>query len=145
MALGCEDSSVTVWDLLPSSSSLDNQPITAIDLEYYNPVSDVPLGCDRSQKVNERLRSSKTSDPNSSKKILQGHCGAVYDVSFVPSKFHKESRDLLLSVSRDKTMRLWNVSEQCNISAYKGHTYPIWSVDVDRLGVNVVTGMLKLI
>ena len=143
MALGCEDSSVTVWDLLPSSSSLDNQPITAIDLEYYNPVSDVPLGCDRSQTINERLQSSKTSEPNRGKKLLQGHCGAVYDVSFVPSKFHKESRDLLLSVSRDKTMRLWNVSEQCNISAYKGHTYPIWSVDVDRLGVNVVTGMPK--
>ena len=46
-----------------------------------------------------------------------------------------------MSVSRDKSMRLWNVLENNNISVYKGHTYPVWSVDVDRLGVNVVTGM----
>ena len=34
-------------------------------------------------------------------------------------------------------MRLWNPSENMNISVYKGHTYPVWSVDVDRLGINV--------
>ena len=140
MALGCEDSSVTVWDLLPNSSSPDNQSVTQLDLEYYNPVSDLPLGCDRSQTINDRLQNSKSTEPNSNKKILQGHCGAVYDIAFVPSKCNKISSDLLLSVSRDKTMRLWNVSEHCNISAYKGHTYPVWSVDIDRLGINVVTG-----
>ena len=84
------------------------------------------------------------TESNSNKKVLLGHSGAVYDVSFIPNKCLRESRELLLSVSRDKTMRLWNVSENCNVSVYKGHTYPIWSVDVDKLGVNVVTGMVEI-
>ena len=141
MALGCEDSSVTVWDLLPESSTLDNQSIVGSDQEYYNPVSDLPLGCDRNEKVQERLQVNKRSESKSNKKVLLGHSGAVYDLSFVPNTCQKESKDLLVSVSRDKSMRLWNVLENNNISVYKGHTYPVWSVDVDRLGVNVVTGM----
>ena len=144
MALGCEDSSVTVWDLLPSSSILENQSIVGANQEYYNPVCDLPLGCDRNQTIEERLQSSKHTESNSNKKVLLGHSGAVYDVSFIPNKCLRESRDLLLSVSRDKTMRLWNVSENCNVSVYKGHTYPIWSVDVDKLGVNVVTGIVEI-
>ena len=141
MALGCEDSSVTVWDLLPESSTLDNQSIVGSDQEYYNPVSDLPLGCDRNEKVQERLQVNKRGESKSNKKVLLGHSGAVYDLSFVPNTCQKESKDLLVSVSRDKSMRLWNVLENNNISVYKGHTYPVWSVDVDRLGVNVVTGM----
>ena len=132
-----------VWDLLPNSSTSDHQQINSSGHATYNPPSDIPLGCDRNQSCLSRLRSNPNSDSNSNRKILLGHSGSVYDLSFVPNICQKAPKDLLLSVSRDKTMRLWNVSENVNISVYKGHTYPIWSLDVDRLGVNVVTGKIN--
>ena len=39
-------------------------------------------------------------------------------------------------------MRLWDVSGY-NVAVYKGHSYPVWSVDVDRIGVNAVTGNIR--
>ena len=144
MALGCEDSSVSVWDLLPSSSTLDNQLIHPSEPVYYNPPADIPLGYDRNQSCHSRLKLENNSDLSSKRKIMLGHSGPVYDVAFVPNICQKESKNLLLSVSRDKTMRLWNVSETANISVYKGHTYPIWSVDVDRIGANIITGKINL-
>ena len=141
MALGCENSSVLVWDLLPSTSTLGNPEQISSEDEHYNPSSHIPLGCDKSKVPREKTRSHK-NDIFNNKITLLGHSGPVYDVSFVPSLVQKESKNLLLSVSRDKTMRLWNPSENMNISVYKGHTYPVWSVDVDRLGINVATGSM---
>ena len=141
MALGCENSSVLVWDLLPSTSTLGNPEKISSEGEHYNPSSHIPLGCDKSKVPREKTRSHK-NDIFNNKITLLGHSGPVYDVSFVPSLVQKESKNLLLSVSRDKTMRLWNPSENMNISVYKGHTYPVWSVDVDRLGINVATGSM---
>ena len=142
MALGCEDSSVSVWDLLPSTSVLDSQVQLPSEIAKYNPSADIPLGCDRNQTCSSRARCDTRSESNSNRKSLLGHSGPVYDVSFIPSVYQKESNNLLLSVSRDKTMRLWNLNESVNVSIYKGHTYPVWSVDVDKLGFNVITGSM---
>ena len=142
IALGCEDSSVSVWDLLPSTSSLENQHAFPSGQLNYNAACEIPLGCDRNQlrKVSKRFETN--SEANTKRKIMLGHSGPIYDVSFVPTVCHREAKTLLLSVSRDKTMRLWNVSENTNVSVYKGHTYPVWSLDIDRIGINVVTGSM---
>ena len=45
-----------------------------------------------------------------------------------------------MSVSEDTTMRLWDLKNGVNKAVYQGHSYPIWSVDSDRVGASVVTG-----
>ena len=37
-------------------------------------------------------------------------------------------------------MRLWDLETGINKAMYQGHSYPIWSVDSDRVGVNIATG-----
>ena len=39
-------------------------------------------------------------------------------------------------------MRLWDHETGTNLAVYKGHTYPVWCLDIDRLGVNAVTGSM---
>jgi len=124
LATGNEDSSVEVWDLLPSEEHL-NVP---------NPASQIPLG-----RGGESLEKDSVLELPSVKnrRILRGHSEPVYDVAFSPS-----SKDMLFSVSGDRTMRLWDQATGTNLVVYRGHTYPVWCLDIDRLGVNVVTGSM---
>ena len=39
-------------------------------------------------------------------------------------------------------MRLWDLETGINKAMYQGHSYPIWSVDSDRVGINIATGKL---
>uniref|UniRef100_A0A0N5AUZ1 LisH domain-containing protein n=1 Tax=Syphacia muris TaxID=451379 RepID=A0A0N5AUZ1_9BILA len=50
---------------------------------------------------------------------FQGHSGPVYSVSFSPDK------RLLLSSSRDATVRLWSVGTRSNVVVYR-QSMPIW-------------------
>ena len=59
--------------------------------------------------------------PNSDSMVLQGHQGAVNDVDFGIGSSYDES--LLLTCSNDKTLRVWNLSEQPSFEAsLVGHT-----------------------
>ena len=71
------------------------------------------------------------------KSILRGHSGPVYDVSYTAQGRY------LMSVSEDTTMRLWDLKSGVNKAIYHGHSYPIWSVDADRVGFNLVTGQFE--
>ena len=128
---GCDDSSLIAWDLTPKSPTSDAQksgsstPPTG-STEDTDP-SIIRLGCDDLSTLNDVNRFQKKS-------ILRGHSGPVYDVAFTArGRF-------LMSVSEDTTMRLWDLKNGVNKAIYQGHSYPIWSVDTDRLGVNLVTG-----
>ena len=116
LATGNDDSSVETWDLLPSDDIVNTD----------NPVAKLPLG---DTPVYERPIHHKRA-------ILRGHSGPIYDLSFLPNSRH------LLSVSRDKTMRLWDLHDRSNVAVYYGHSYPVWCLDIDRLGVNIVTGSM---
>jgi WD40 repeat protein len=73
---------------------------------------------------------------------LVGHAGPVYDVGFVPG-----NSKYLLSCSEDTSMRLWDITagtHSSNLVVYQGHTYPVWCLAVDRLGLNIVTGTSML-
>ena len=96
--------------------------------------STIRLGCDDDNTPEDyELQDLKR------KSILRGHNGPIYDVTFMPrSKY-------VLSVSEDTTMRLWDLETGINKAMYQGHSYPIWSVDSDRVGVNIATGKLDSI
>ena len=146
IAMGCEDSSINVWDLLPTSYATSNWEASNEECGEQsqsrppNPPSQLPFGYDRSSPG----PSERATDGSRDRRVLLGHSGPVYDLSFVPSMCQKEPKDLLLSVSRDKSMRLWDISKGggYNLAVYRGHSYPVWCVDVDRIGFSVVTGSM---
>ncbi|KAG5673540.1 hypothetical protein PVAND_003580 [Polypedilum vanderplanki] len=65
--------------------------------------------------------------------ILRGHRNSVTDLMF-------GKNDTLLSVSRDKTFRLWKADSYTCASVYRGHEYPIWCVDESSNGCYAITG-----
>lgn len=60
---------------------------------------------------------------------LLAHSGPVYDI-----KFLNNNKDLMLSCSEDTTIRLWCLNTKCNVFIYRGHNYPIWSIDMGPRG-----------
>ena len=88
----------------------------------------INLGCDDNNYAMDATEKVQR------KSILRGHSGPVYDVSYTAQGRY------LMSVSEDTTMRLWDLKSGVNKAIYHGHSYPIWSVDADRVGFNLVTG-----
>ncbi|KAK6106240.1 WD domain G-beta repeat family protein [Brugia pahangi] len=64
---------------------------------------------------------------------FQGHNGPVYSLSFSPDK------RLLLSSSRDGTVRLWSLAVRSNVVVYK-HAAPIWEVQFSPRSYYFATG-----
>ena len=75
------------------------------------------------------------ANTTSDTKCLVGHRGPVYSVGYMPN-----NTDYLLSCGEDTTLRIWDVESQSNKAVYEGHSYPVWCLDVDRLGIYVATG-----
>jgi WD40 repeat protein len=134
LATGCDDSSLVLWDLLPNNhhnnSAAASKSHFCFDDELDDP-SAIRLGCD----LEDKFVGSRGSKKRSS--ILRGHSGPVYDVTFMARTKY------LMSVSEDTTARLWDLETGLNKAIFQGHAYPIWSVDSDRLGVNIATGKPK--
>ena len=132
MAVGSDDSSIHLWSLFPPSSSRVEDRL--------NPVSSVGLGCRYRNSPSDSQPSSNniTSDiggrSQNQTRILRGHSGPVYGLAFIPGT------NYLVSCGEDTTMRAWDYINGVNKALYRGHSYPIWSVDCDRLGLNIATG-----
>jgi transcription initiation factor TFIID subunit 5 len=138
MAVGGEDSSIQLWNLFPQTgsnrfSSADNDRLDD------NPVSRVGLACRRSDSPildshpsSNNISSSDTFSRNNC--MMRGHSGPVYGLAFIPGT------NYLVSCGEDTTMRAWDYTMGVNKALYRGHSYPIWSVDSDRLGLNIATG-----
>ena len=58
-------------------------------------------------------------------KILKGHTDIVMDM-----KLMNKSKDSLLSCSRDKDVRLWNISQGYCLKIFKGHSNSIRSIQI---------------
>ncbi|XP_035894484.1 uncharacterized protein LOC118504295 [Anopheles stephensi] len=65
---------------------------------------------------------------------LRGHGNAVTDLLF------SEYSPLLVSVSRDCTMRAWMGSDYTCRAIYRGHNHPIWCVAESPTGLYFATG-----
>ena len=109
------------WDLAPHPPNNDDKVDVVVD---HDP-SVIKLGCDPDTDATEKVQK---------KSILRGHSGPVYDLTYT------DRGRYLMSVSEDTTMRLWDLNTGVNKAIYHGHSYPIWSVDTDRVGLSLVTG-----
>ncbi|XP_058117641.1 uncharacterized protein LOC131290036 [Anopheles ziemanni] len=65
---------------------------------------------------------------------LRGHSQAVTDLLF------SEQNPLLMSVSRDCTMRAWTGRDYTCRAIYRGHNHPIWCVTESSTGLYLATG-----
>ncbi|KAG4086570.1 WD40 repeat-like protein [Neocallimastix lanati (nom. inval.)] len=66
-------------------------------------------------------------------KKLIAHSGPIYSTCFSPDNKY------LVSVSEDKTVRLWSLDTFSNVVCYKGHNYPVWDVDFSPEGFYFAT------
>lgn len=46
----------------------------------------------------------------------------------------------MISASQDTSIRLWSLETFSNLVAYKGHMFPVWSVDFAKTGLYFVSG-----
>lgn len=104
MAAGFEDSHIYLWDFSQDSQLLH-------------------LNSDTTNEINQ-----SGIDFDATSTTLLAHSGSIYGLKFV------NNDDLMLSCSEDTTIRLWCLKTKCNIMLFRGHNYPIWSIDVSPQG-----------
>uniref|UniRef100_A0A667XD94 Transcription initiation factor TFIID subunit 5 n=1 Tax=Myripristis murdjan TaxID=586833 RepID=A0A667XD94_9TELE len=119
IAGGFADSTVRVWSVTPKK------------LRKVKSAADLSLIDKESDDVLERIMDEKTA---SESKILYGHSGPVYGISFSPD------RNYLLSSSEDGTVRLWSLQTFTCLVGYKGHNYPVWDTQFSPYGYYFVSG-----
>lgn len=119
IAGGFADSTVRLWSVTPKK------------LRKVKSAAELSLIDKESDDVLERIMDEKTA---SESKILYGHSGPVYAVSFSPD------RNYLLSSSEDGTVRLWSLQTFTCLVAYKGHNYPVWDTQFSPHGYYFVSG-----
>jgi WD40 repeat protein len=68
--------------------------------------------------------------------VLDGHEGAVYDVSWAPSA------DRIATASEDRTARVWDASTGEALHVLSGHKYEVWRVRWSPAGDRLVTTAL---
>ncbi|XP_042288567.1 transcription initiation factor TFIID subunit 5 isoform X2 [Thunnus maccoyii] len=119
IAGGFADSTVRVWSVTPKKL---RKVKSAADLNMIDKESDDVL---------ERIMDEKTA---SESKILHGHSGPVYGISFSPD------RNYLLSSSEDGTVRLWSLQTFTCLVGYKGHNYPVWDTQFSPHGYYFISG-----
>ncbi|XP_058059567.1 uncharacterized protein LOC131210353 [Anopheles bellator] len=66
--------------------------------------------------------------------VLRGHSNAVTDLLF------SEHGSLLVSTSRDCTMRAWTGHDYNCRAVYRGHSHPIWTLAESPTGLYLATG-----
>ena len=67
-------------------------------------------------------------------KVLEGHTGWVYSVAV------SKSDELVVSGSKDKTVRVWNVNSGQQTMVLQGHTDRVWSVAISSEDEFIVSG-----
>ncbi|CAG5136516.1 unnamed protein product [Candidula unifasciata] len=116
---GCfEDSTISVWNLEPDvvTRSPADCDISRVFLaaDYLHCTED-----EIKDKMNQRAKESTETVK------LVGHRGPVYR-----TKFLADPSTHLLSCSEDSTVRLWDLQTQTNAVIYKGHSSPVWDLNV---------------
>ncbi|CAG03344.1 unnamed protein product, partial [Tetraodon nigroviridis] len=149
IAGGFADSTVRVWSVTPKKlrkvksaagtavrsdrTVPGNSLIFSEEIQMFSSLlhEDLNLIDKESDDVLERIMDEKTA---SESKILHGHSGPVYGISFSPD------RNYLLSSSEDGTVRLWSLQTFTCLVGYKGHNYPVWDVSFSPHGYYFVSG-----
>ena len=158
-----EDSAVHVWSLLPHGEADDSEDKFATTSTSASvPSGDhssrlcpgqlrshqqLLLGCDFGDEEEEEGEGAgeEAAELFGDCRTLRGHAGPVFASTFVPTPTASTSTWTgrhLLSGSEDTTLRIWDLETLTNKAVYQGHTYPVWCLDIDRLGTNAVSGSM---
>jgi len=113
LAGGFDDSAIRVWSLTQKKLRTLRTPfeLARIDKD--------------ADDVLERIMSERSA---AEQKLLLGHSGPVYGLSF------NDDKSFLVSSSEDGTVRLWSLHTFTNLVVYKGHNYPVWAVKFSPKG-----------
>lgn len=156
IACGMEDSTIVLWStnrsIQPgrkpysrSTAKVCSWALSHFD-NYSNETDDDDGVSSDEETVKQRNLKAATKEHFISKRchqntygddgelILRGHSDAVTDVLF--SQFNP----LLMTVSRDLTMRAWRASNYSCAAVYRGHNYPLWCVAESSTGIYFATG-----
>ncbi|KAG1679085.1 TAF5-like RNA polymerase II p300/CBP-associated factor-associated factor subunit 5L [Nymphon striatum] len=120
LCAGYADSSIRLYNLTPVPFYLS---------QGKSRVSTLNLRCD----TKETDDNESYIDIDSHSRILRGHCGNVYAAKFL------SKNNMILSCSRDATVRAWNLETLTNTAVYFGHNYPIWALDISPMEHYFVT------
>ncbi|XP_041374129.1 transcription initiation factor TFIID subunit 5-like [Gigantopelta aegis] len=110
---GFADSKIRVFTLTPNK------------LRSMKPPDELEIIDREADDVLERMMDSDTA---SDSKVLLGHAGPVYSMSF------SHDKNYLVSCSEDGTIRLWSLLTWTSLVCYKGHNYPVWDVQFSPHG-----------
>ncbi|EDS31608.1 wd-repeat protein [Culex quinquefasciatus] len=155
LASGFEDSSIMLWSVnrstqigrKPYAALRDRQchwNVTACDSSFSEDEEAEEEGDGEEQQEDDEGGGRESDDPGEASGLrnftetggvtLRGHSNAVTDLLF------SAHTPLLLSVSRDLTMRAWQASDYNCRAVYRGHNHPIWSVAESPTGLYLATG-----
>lgn len=123
LASGSEDTTIKIWDweLGELERTVKGHTKAVLDVDYGGPRGGTLLAsCSQDLTI-------KLWDPSEEYKnirTLPGHDHSVSAIKFIPSGAagSPASGNLLVSASRDKTLRIWDVSTGYCVKTLRGHT-----------------------
>jgi transcription initiation factor TFIID subunit 5 len=137
VAGGFEDSKICLWSFASNDynkcHSIMNVKRKSSQIEL-NIIDHDLKDDENSDQVSDNELDLNSSTTGQSVKVLRGHSGPVYGLTFVPET------NILLSCSCDTTVRAWDTVSSNNIAVYESHLSPIWSIDSCILGNYFATG-----
>lgn len=130
IASGSDDCIIKVWDweLGELERSLKGHTRSVVDLDYGGPKGGVLLA---SCSSDMSIKLWDPSDDYKNVRTLVGHDHSVSAVRFIPSRATGalHAGNLLVSVSRDKTIRIWDAITGYCVKVIQGHTE--WVRDIN--------------
>ena len=123
LASGSEDATIKIWDweLGELERTLKGHTKPVLDVDFGGPRGGTLLASCSSDLT---IKLWDPSDEYKNTRTLPGHDHSISAVRFVPSGVAGAplSGNLLISASRDKTLRLWDVTTGYCLKTIKGHT-----------------------
>ena len=123
LASGSEDTTIKIWDweLGELERTLKGHTKAVLDVDFGGPRGGTLLASCSSDLT---IKLWDPSDEYKNIRTLPGHDHSISSIRFVPSGAAGSplSGNLLVSASRDKTLRLWDVTTGYCLKTIKGHT-----------------------
>ena len=129
LASGSEDTTIKIWDweLGELERTVKGHTKTVLDVDFGGPRGGTLLASCSSDLT---IKLWDPSDEYKNIRTLPGHDHSVSAVRFIPSGAAGAplTGNLLVSASRDKTLRVWDVTTGYNVKTIRGHSDWVRSV-----------------
>ncbi|KAM7190373.1 WD40-repeat-containing domain protein [Rhypophila sp. PSN 637] len=120
LASGSEDQTIKIWDweLGELERTVKGHTKAVLDVDFGGPRGNTLLASCSSDLT---IKLWDPSDDYKNIRTLPGHDHSVSAVRFIPSGADGSSSNLLVSASRDKSLRIWDVTTGYCIKTLRGH------------------------